>query len=131
MFKKWSARGSASGQVGVTRRLARGSARSQVGVSHSVYSVRDVFEWSNSVQIWVEKGAGCFKTMFKKWSARGQLGITRGSARGQPRFTRGQPGITRGSARGQVGVSQGSARGQSEVIGMFLYDPIVVERKVG
>ena len=35
-------------------------------VSHSVYSVRDVFKWSNSVQIWVEKGAEYFKTVFKK-----------------------------------------------------------------
>ena len=49
-------------------------------VSHSVYSVRDVFKWSRSVQIWVEKGAEYFKTMFEKWSARDN----QGSGRGQP-----------------------------------------------
>ena len=70
-------------------------------VSHSVYSVRDVFKWSNSVQIWVEKSAEYFKTIFKKWSARGQpwgqLEFTRGSARGQPR---GHQGVSQGSSRG-------------------------------
>ena len=45
-------------------------------VSHSVYSVRYVFKWSNSVQIWVEKGAEYFKIMFKKWSARGHQGVS-------------------------------------------------------
>ena len=63
-------------------------------VSHSVYSVRDVFKWSNSVQICVEKDTEYFKTMFKKWSLWGQ------------------PGVTRGPARGHQGVSQGSGRGQ-------------------
>ena len=66
------------------------------------------FKSSNSVQIWVEKGAENFKTMFKKWSARGQPGVTRGSARVQL-------GVTRGAARGQVGISQGSARGKPEI----------------
>ena len=69
-------------------------------VSHSVYSVRDVFKWSNSVQIWVEKVAEYFKTMFKKWSARGHQGVSQGSGRGHQGVSQGSPGVTRGSARG-------------------------------
>ena len=44
-------------------------------VSHSFYSVRDVFNWPNSVQKWVEKRAEYFETMSKKWLARGHQGV--------------------------------------------------------
>ena len=37
---------------------------------------------SNCVQIWVEKSAQYFKTMFKK-SSRGQVGVSQGSPGGQ------------------------------------------------
>ena len=88
-------------------------------VSHSVYSVRDVFIWSNSVQTWVEKGAVYFKTIFKKWSARGQPWVTRGSARVHQGVSQGSPGgqprVSQGSPGGQPGVSQGSSRGQPGV----------------
>ena len=121
-----ASQGSPGGQPGVTRESARG----QVGVSHSVYIVQDVFKCSNSVQICVEKGTEYFKTMFKKWSARGQPGVRWGSAKGQPGVTRGSarihqgvsqgsPGVSQGSGRGQPRVSQGSARGQPGVIGIF------------
>ena len=77
------------GSAGVSQGVTRGSARGQVGVSHSGHSVRDDFKWSNSVQIWVEKGVGYFKIMFKKWSAMGHQGVSQGSPWGQPVVIRG------------------------------------------
>ena len=104
---------------------------------------------SNCVQIWVEKSAQYFKTMFKKWSSRGQVGVSQGSPGGQvgsvivftvfETFLNGQTVFRYVSkrvrntlkqcsksghqgARGHQGFSQGPAKGQPGAIGLFSYD---------
>ena len=66
-------------------------------------------------------GAEYFKTMLKKWSARGHQGVTMGSARGDQGSARGQPGFTRGSARGHQEVNR-----QRGVIGIFSSDRLFI-----
>ena len=91
-------------------------------VSHSVYSVRDILIGQTVFRYGLNRVRDTFKTMFKKWSARGHQGVTKGAARGQP-------GVTRGSGRGQPGVTlgftRGSGRGQPGVIGLCSYDPYI------
>ena len=81
-----------------------------------------------------DMGRNNVQKLVSQGSARDHQGVSQGSpgvSQGSPGVSQGSPGGQPGVSQGQVGVSQGSARGQSEVIGMFLYDPIVVERKVG
>ena len=61
-------------------------------------------------------GAEYFKTMLKKWSARGHQGVTRGSPWGQPGVTRGQPGVSQGSPGGQPGVTRKSTDNEGSLV---------------